>query len=298
MPDDKAIELLRTVYDKGCRHFDTAELYAQGDKKNEDVLGKFFATVPRESFTVGTKFWPSSDDHSYDTVKSHLVASLKRLQLDYVDLYYAHRVRSIECGLEFGRTMKRLKGEGLVKEVGLSEVGPEWLKKIHTEACPIDAIQQEWSLMTRNLEANLIPVCKELGIVVVAYSPLARNMLASKIDIIPSDWRSALPRYSGDNFKANQNVSSIVADLASKHDCTPAQLALAWLFHKAKTMGVTVVPIPGTTKIPNAVSNMEAVNVTITDENEMKTLEGLADLVAGGRYDDGHLQMTIEGQQK
>jgi aryl-alcohol dehydrogenase-like predicted oxidoreductase len=150
LPTDKAMELFKTVYDEGLRHFDTAEIYAAGDLYNEAVLGEFLATVPRDSFSVATKFWPGKDDYSYDTVKPSLEASLKRLGLDYVDLYYAHRVTSLEGALDFCRTAKRLQEEGLIKEIGLSEVGGEWLRKCYA-IVPIAAVQQEWSLVTRNL---------------------------------------------------------------------------------------------------------------------------------------------------
>jgi aryl-alcohol dehydrogenase-like predicted oxidoreductase len=172
MPDDEALKLLKGVYNTGCRHFDTAEIYATGDKYNESILGEFFKTVPRDSYTVATKYYPKKDDptlYTYDGVKASLQASLKRLQLDYVDVYYAHRVLTLEGGLLFGETAKRLKEEGLIKEVGLSEVSGDWLRQIHTKACPIDAVQQEWSLLTRNLESELVPVCKELDIPIVAY---------------------------------------------------------------------------------------------------------------------------------
>lgn len=172
MSDGEALQLLKAVYDLGCRHFDTAEVYAAGDKHNETILGEFFRTVSaRDSFTVATKYYPKGgdDDYEYDAVKRSLLASLQRLQLDYVDLYYAHRVLTLEGGLKFAATAKRLKEEGLIKEVGLSEVSGKWLKEIHTKGCPIDAVQQEWSLLTRNLEEELVPVCKEFGIPIVAY---------------------------------------------------------------------------------------------------------------------------------
>jgi aryl-alcohol dehydrogenase-like predicted oxidoreductase len=170
MPDDKAIELLQAVYDGGVRHFDTAEIYQQDGKFNESILGVFFKTVPRDSYCIATKYMPKGgvDDGEYDVVKKALTASLERLQLDHVDLYYSHRVLSLEGGKKFAETCNRLKEEGLIKEVGLSEVNGNWLRQIN-EICRIDVVQQEWSLMTRNLEAELVPVCKELGVVIVAY---------------------------------------------------------------------------------------------------------------------------------
>lgn len=170
MPDDQALHLLKSVYDDGCRVFDTAERYEQGGKYNESIVGEYLKTVPRDSYSIVTKYWPIPDDdvYTYETVKISLLASLQRLQMDYVDLYFAHRVLSLEGGLIFAETAKRLKEEGLVKEIGLSEVNGKWLREIH-KVCPIDAVQQEWSLMTRNLEDELVPVCKELGVAIMAY---------------------------------------------------------------------------------------------------------------------------------
>jgi aryl-alcohol dehydrogenase-like predicted oxidoreductase len=296
MPDVKAQELIKAVYDAGCRHYDTAEAYRTGDKYNEATLGDFFQTVPRDSFSVATKYWPSADQAAdYETVKSHLMASLKRLKLDYVDLYYAHRVKDMADGMEFARSAKRLKEEGLIKEIGLSEVSPSWLKKIHTEIVTIDAIQQEWSLLTRNLEKDLVPVCKELGVSIVAYSPLARNMLASKIEVPPNDWRATLPRFAKENLAANQKVSDLVQQIAEKYQCTSAQLSLAWLLHKGSDLGVNVYPIPGSTKMEHALGNLKASQIDIQPA-DMQELEALADLVAGARATDGYIQMGFESQ--
>jgi aryl-alcohol dehydrogenase-like predicted oxidoreductase len=173
MADDDAIKLLQAAYDSGTRHFDTAEVYQQNGKHNETILGTFFKTLSqheRDSYTVATKYWPAGTEHDYeyDVVKERLMQSLQRLQLDYVDLYYAHRVMTLEGGKTFALTAQRLKEEGLIKAIGLSEVSGKWLEQINN-VYPIDAIQQEWSLMTRSLEEELVPVCKKLGIVIVAY---------------------------------------------------------------------------------------------------------------------------------
>merc|ERR1712224_1022295 len=184
LPD--AMDLLKKVYDEGCRHFDTAEMYGNDDptKHNEVYLGKFFQTVPRDSFSVATKFWPTGTDCGYDVVKEHLLGSLKRLQLDSVDLYYSHRVTSVENGVNFVKAAQRLKEEGLIKEIGLSEVNGSWLQQIVKESgVKVDAVQQEWSILTRSLEKELVPVCRKLGVTIVAYSPLCRNLLVqTKMD--------------------------------------------------------------------------------------------------------------------
>jgi aryl-alcohol dehydrogenase-like predicted oxidoreductase len=142
-----------------------------------------------------------------------------------------------------------------------------------------------------------VPVCKELNVDIVAYYPLARNLLATKLETAPSDWRASLPRYSAENLKKNQKISDILGDLAEKYESSPAQIALAWLFAKAEELGVTVIPIPGTTKVKNALSNMKATKVDISDPEDMKTLETLADLVAGERAGESYLKRGIESQK-
>jgi aryl-alcohol dehydrogenase-like predicted oxidoreductase len=294
LQDDKAMELLQAVYDAGCRHFDTAEMYASEEKHNESTLGDFFKTVPRQSFTVATKYWPREGDYSYETVKKSLMASLARLQLDHVDLYYAHRLSNLQGATEFGHTAKRLVAEGLVKEVGLSEVSATMLKQIHTQVLPIAAIQQEWSLLTRNVEDELVPMCKELDITIVAYSPLARNLLASKLEEAPQDFRATQPRYASENFEQNKAIVNQVHALAEKYKCTAAQLSLAWLLQKASQLGVNLVAIPGSAKIHHAVSNLEAVKIYISDPQDIQTLESLAEQVAGARASEDYLEQGFE----
>lgn len=298
LPDDKAMELLKGVYDTGCRHFDTAEVYRSGDLYNESVLGKFFKTVPRDNFTVATKFMPQAHDskNDYETVKAALKASLERLGLEYVDLYYSHRITDLEGAIEFTKSAQKLKKEGLLKEIGLSEISPEWLRKVNAEAGPIDAVQQEWSLLTRNLEEELVPTCKELDITIVAYSPLARNLLASKVTVPPTDWRGSLPRYQAENLKANNKIVDVMEEISKRYKCSPAQLALAWLFKKADSLGVSVVPIPGTTKLHRAESNIESARIDISDEADMQKLEELASMVAGARGTESYIKMGFEAQ--
>lgn len=298
MEDMPALELLKSVYDAGCRHFDTAEVYATKTKHNEEVVGKFLQIVPRDTYTVATKYWPDDKDenvYSYESVKKSLTASLKRLQLDYVDLYYAHRVRSLEGGKKFAETAKRLQEEGLIKEIGLSEVSGKWLKEIYS-VHPIDVVQQEWSLLTRNLEEELAPVCKELGVTIVAYSPLARNLLVKKNNRPPDDFRGKQPRYQAKNLETNNRIVDTIEDLTAKYDdCSAAQLSLAWLFRKAESLGVTVVPIPGSSKVEHAKDNLGAVKLSISDEDSA-VLESLSKQVAGARGDESYVAMGIESQ--
>lgn len=298
MEDEAAMSLLKTVYDSGCRHFDTAEMYGNDDpeKHNEKVLGKFLKTVPRDSYSVATKYWPQDGKYDYDTVKAHLQKSLERLQLDHADLYYAHRVMTLEGGMEFAKAAARLKEEGLIKEVGLSEVSGKWLQKIHTEAGAIDAVQQEWSILTRSLEDELIPVCKANDITVVAYSPLCRNLLVQKQETAPTDWRASLPRYK--NMAQNKKFADQVHDMAESLKATPAQVCLAWILQKAAELGVSVVPIPGTTKPERATGNIESANVSLAKE-QMDALDAMANDVVGERYQEGMMGngMSIESQK-
>ena len=305
MPDNAAIELLQGVYDAGCRHFDTAEIYKTGnpfadsdaDIYNETVVGKFLVKVPRDSFTVATKYMPFKFDGSceYEAVKKSLTASLTRLGLDYVDMYYCHRVPSKEAALQFAESAKKLMEEGLIKACGISEICSAWLRDAHA-VCPVTAVQQEWSLLTRNAEDDLIPCCAELGITVVCYSPLARNLLATKVDKPPTDWRATLPRYTEEALATNAALYAEVEALAKAKDSSAAALSLAWLFHRAKAMGVRAVPIPGTTKLTHAQSNISAAQLTLTDE-EVSTLETLADRVAGARGDEQYVSIGIEAQK-
>jgi aryl-alcohol dehydrogenase-like predicted oxidoreductase len=149
--------------------------------------------------------------------------------------------------------------------------------------------------LTRNLEEELIPVCKKLNVTIVAYSPLARNLLATKLEAPPSDWRAT---YSQENLEKNRKFTDILEDVASKYGCTPAQMALAWLFQNTEEqLGVTVVPIPGTTKIENAMSNVKATEVNISSPEDMKTPESLAVMVSGECGPEGYMKMGIEAQK-
>lgn len=193
-----------------------------------------------------------------------------------------------------------MKEEGLIKEIGLSEVSGGWLRQIYTQGGPVDAVQQEWSLMTRTLEKDMVPACKELGIAIVAYSPLSRNFLAKKVEIPKdkADFRADLPRYSKENLEINNKIVDKVEELGKKHSASAAQISLAWLFHKAQELGVDVIPIPGSTKIKNASSNLGSVKVTLSTE-DCKELEALTEKVVGERYQAAFMGngMTIESQK-
>jgi len=303
MEDDKAVELLKAAYDMGYRHFDTAEVYraeiSEGVYKfNEEQLGNFLKTVPRDSYTVATKFFPGlHKDESFDVacVTKAVDASLKRLGLDYVDLYYSHRPpQTLEMAEMWMRSIKEVVATGKVKHVGLSEYSPEWTRKCHA-IHPVAAMQIEWSLVTRNLvEEILLSCCKELKIAIVAYSPLARNLLAGVQTEVPTDWRKSNPRHSEENLKRNQDLVKQIEELGTKRGANAAQLSLAWLYYKAKELGVDMVAIPGTTKIANAKTNMDSIAVELTKE-EAAVLEELGTKVAGDRGNEGYADMSIEG---
>mmetsp|Transcript_18877 Transcript_18877/g.58136 ORF Transcript_18877/g.58136 Transcript_18877/m.58136 type:complete len:342 (+) Transcript_18877:111-1136(+) len=298
--DEHAFEVLKSAYDGGCRHFDTAEVYKSGkmgeyadtDVYNEAVVGKFLATVPRDTFTIATKYWPRDEACDYETVKAACEASLKRLGLPYVDLYYTHRVLSLEMAKNFAVAAKKLKEEGLIKNIGYSEITGAWLKECHAIA-PVAAVQQEWSLITRSLETELVPACADLGVTVVAYSPLGRNLLTGVVTETPTDWRASNPRYSPENLQKNVELVKSVEAIAEKKGCTAAQLSLAWLFWKAKALNVAVLPIPGTTKLTNLASNLGAVDVSL-DDAEMAVLEDIASKVAGERGNEDYMSRGIE----
>lgn len=307
IPEADAIAFLAKAHAGGITFFDTAEAYKQGswgehtdtDPHNESTLGKFFKTVPRDSFTIATKFSPGLFGHTdckLATVEGAVDLSLKRLGLEYIDLYYCHRMPDTLPELEdWMNAAKALVAKGKIKYVGLSEPAPSWLEKAHS-IHPITAVQQEWNLATRNIEELLLPTCKKLGVALVAYSPLARNLLTAKKDsTAPADWRSTIPRYQGENFEKNKAVAECIAEIAGKKGCTNAQVCLAWLYKRASQLGVDLSLIPGTTKIENALANVEGTKVDLTDE-EFENLSELGKQFVGARGDEDYLASTIEGQ--
>lgn len=296
MEDDQVFELLKAAYDMGYRHFDTAEVYRTKEKTNEEQLSKFLKSVPRESFTIATKWFPGMRPSSdVPTLTQAVDESLQRLGLDYIDLYYCHRPQETwEQAEQWMTSMKEVVASGKVKYVGLSEFGPEWTRKLHA-IHPVTALQIEWSLVTRNLvEEILLDCCKELNIAIVAYSPLSRNLLAAPPAEQPTDWRRDVPRYQGDNLKRNQELVQKIEELGKARGVSAAQLSLAWLYYKADELGLTVVPIPGTTKVVNAKTNIDSLHVKLSKE-EASTLEELGSMVAGKRGSEGYENMSMEG---
>ena len=291
-PTDEAesFRVLRRYVELGGNFFDTAEIY--GPYKNEELLGRFLREVPRKSVVVATKFGfrltegkITGVDGSPENVRRACDASLKRLGIETIDLYYQHRVDPSVPIEETVGAMAGLITAGKVRTLGLSEANPETLRraaKVHT----IAALQSEYSLWSRDVETNgVLATCRELGITFVPYSPLGRGFLTGAIqkleDLDPSDWRRTNPRFGEKALQANLKLADAVKGFAKKKGCTPAQLALAWVLAQGNDM----VPIPGTKRVRYLEENMGAIAVKLTPpdlheiENSIKQIE-----VVGERY--------------
>ena len=306
MQDEAGVELLTSVHASGCVHFDTAEIYKQFDNVlpgtqtfNESLVGLCFRTLPRESFTLATKYFPNLHDGqvNYESVSQAVDDSLERLGLQYIDLYYCHRMpSSVEQLEEWMASMKQVVTSGRVRHIGLSEVPAAWLRCAHA-IHPVSAVQQEWSLLTREpCESDVVPVCKELGISIVAYSPLARNLLADPKEAVPDDWRKDHPRYQQRNYERNRALAKEVSALASARGVSAATLSIGWVLNKARRLGVTCVPIPGTTNAAHAKANLAAATVELSDA-EMSKLEELGASCAGERANEGYVKQALEGKR-
>eukprot|EP00039_Didymoeca_costata_P027419 m.18353 g.18353 ORF g.18353 m.18353 type:complete len:338 (+) comp6291_c0_seq1:116-1129(+) len=303
MKDEDAIDLLMETFKSGVTHFDTAEIYRTGNimappnedtKWNEVVVGKFIAKAGRENIQVATKYFPlRKDGVTPANVREAVEGSLKRLGVDYIDLYYLHRLPESRDPVPWVEAMKPLIAEGKVKYIGLSEAPGDKIRAAHA-VHPITAVQQEWSLITRVIEDDIAATCKELGVGVVAYSPLARNMLAEVPTETPKDWRASIPRYSAENLAKNAALVQQIKDMAESKGVSVAVLSLSWLYAKAKELGVTVVPIPGTTKIAHMKTNVTATTVELNAE-EVAKMDEIGSTVAGARGDERYRKMAAEG---
>lgn len=307
MPEEAAVELLNALTAAGYKHIDTAEIYkstfpnpdSDSTVYSETLIGKWLATgIDRSSITIATKcnpaaLWDGKCDP--ETVAKMVDNSLARLGTSYIDLYYLHRLPA-QGPEEFFESMKPLVASGKVRSVGISEASPNQLRSAHA-IIPLAAAQYEWSIMTRELEEDIIPLCKELGITLVAYSPLCRNLLAGCATPDDKTFRSMQPRWQADNLAANQKLVQVIADLGASKGVSAATLSLAWLLQHASDMGVEVLPIPGTTKIPNALENISAKDVNLTAD-DMKALAALASQVAGARGNENYLSRGKEGQMQ
>ncbi|KAL3507822.1 hypothetical protein ACH5RR_033204 [Cinchona calisaya] len=281
--------IIKEAFDRGITFFDTSDLY--GLNENEVMIGKALKHLPREKVQLATKFGITcvggvvGVKGTPEYVRQCCEASLKRLDVDYIDLYYQHRVDvSVPIEDTMGE-LKKLVEEGKVKYIGLSEANIDTIKRAHA-IHPITAIQMEYSLLTREIEDEIIPLCRELGIGIAAYSPLGRGFLGGKAvsEIIPSySQLNRIPRYSGEHLEKNKPVYTRLEQLAAEHSCTTPQLALAWLLHQ----GDDIVPIPGTTKLKNLDCNIGSLDLKLTPDDLKIISEAVpVDEVSGGREPD------------
>ena len=290
-PSDEAenLAVLEHAIDIGVNFLDTADMYGVG--RNEELLAKVLRTR-RDEVVLATKFGnvraPNGDflgiDGRPEYVAAACDASLKRLGVEYIDLYYQHRVDPKVPIEDTVGAMARLVEAGKVRHLGLSEASGATVRRA-AAVHPIAALQSEYSLWTRDVENDALPACRELGIGFVAYSPLGRGFLTGAInntgELAADDWRRQNPRFQDGNIDRNQLLVQAVRELAQERECTPAQLALAWLLHR----GADIVPIPGTRRITRLDENAAATRIDLT-LNEQRRLDDVLARheVAGTRY--------------
>jgi aryl-alcohol dehydrogenase-like predicted oxidoreductase len=291
VPDDvESIATLEKAIEIGINFWDTADIYADG--KNEELVARVLQPN-RQKIFIATKFGfrpgvdgqPGFFDGSPAYMKTAVEKSLKRLKTDVIDLYYAHRIDPNVPVEEMVGAMAGLVKEGKVRWLGLSEASAGTLRRAHA-VHPISALQSEYSLLTREVEKGVLPVCKELGVSFVPFSPLARGLVTNTLDVselAEHDFRKKLPRYQKQYEENNKHLSEGFASIAGSIHCTPAQLALAWVL----AQGEYIIPIPGTKRRKYLLDNAGAVDVELTKA----VLQEIADLLVlyphtGDRYDE------------
>ena len=292
--DEDAIAVIHRSLELGMTFLDTAEVYGPYD--NEELIGRALKGR-REQAIVATKFGFKIEDGKMAgvdgtprNVRRVCDASLQRLGIERIDLFYQHRRdRSVPIEETVG-AMAELVQAGKVKHLGLSEVGPNTLRRAHA-VHPIAALQSEYSLWERGIEAEILPTLRELGIGLVPYSPLGRGFLTGEIksyeDIPEDDYRRGDPRYQGENFAKNMILVDTVKEIAESHKAAPGQVALAWLL----AQGEDIVPIPGTKRLKYLEENAAAVHVSLTPA-DLSRLDALAPQTAGPRYGDRGMGMV------
>ena len=291
--DARSVDTIHRAIDLGVTFLDTADIY--GPFTNEELVGRAIRDR-RERVTLATKFGNvRKADGSWlgisgkpDYVKQACDASLQRLGVSTIDLYYQHRVDADTPIEDTVGAMAELVRAGKVRYLGLSEAAPATIRRAHA-VHPIAALQTEYSLWSRDPEGELLDTCRELGIAFVAYSPLGRGFLTGRYrsidDFAADDWRRNNPRFQGENFKKNLELVAKVEQLAKEKGCTPAQLALAWLL----SQGDDVIPIPGSTRIERVEENAGAAGIVLSDD-EVRALDAIAPNVAGQRYAEGGMR--------
>lgn len=294
--DDAAVALIHRALELGITLLDTADIYGDSERQ----VGKALKGGQREKVVLATKFGFTTSvganarreapdrmiNGSAEYVKKACAASLQRLGVDYIDLYYLHRVDPKTPIEETVGAMADLVKQGKVKHIGLSEASPETVRRAH-KVHPLAAVQTEYSLFSREPEEELLPTLDELGIALVAYSPLGRGFLAGRFrkpeDLAEGDWRRGNPRFQGENFAKNLALVDHLRALAEERRVTPAQLALAWLLARHDN----VIPIPGTSSVQRLQENVAAASIELTDQ-DLDRIEQIAPhgVAAGMRYNE------------
>jgi aryl-alcohol dehydrogenase-like predicted oxidoreductase len=289
------ISLIRTAVERGVTFFDTAEVY--GPFANEELVGEALAPL-RDRVVIATKFGfkfdpatnkPAGLDSRPEHIKEVVEASLKRLKTDVIDLFYQHRVDPSVPIEDMAGAVKDLIQQGKVKHFGLSEAGVKTIRRAHAVQ-PVTALQNEYSLWWRKPEEEVLPTLEELGIGLVAYSPLGKGFLTGKIDenttFDSTDFRNTVPRFTPEARKANQAVVDLLTRIAKEKNATPAQIALAWLLAQKPW----IVPIPGTTKLSRLDENIGSLEIKLTPD-DLREIDTAASkiTVEGDRYPE-HLQ--------
>jgi aryl-alcohol dehydrogenase-like predicted oxidoreductase len=292
---DEGVATIQRTLELGIDFLDTAEMY--GPFENEKLVGKAVAGN-RDAYVIATKFgvrpvrdengeWTRKLDGSPENVRRSVEGSLERLGTDRIDLYYQHRMDPNVPIEETVGAMGELVAEGKILHIGLSEAAPETIRRAHATH-PITAVQTEYSLWTRELEDEILPTLRELGIGLVAYSPLGRGFLSGRFkspeELDEGDFRRHGPRFTGENLEANLELAKKVEELAGEKDITPAQLALAWVLAK----GDDIVPIPGTKRREYLEQNAAAAGVELTAE-DLERIDSELPQAAGDRYDKAGL---------
>jgi aryl-alcohol dehydrogenase-like predicted oxidoreductase len=291
--ESRSIATIHRALDLGINFLDTADVY--GPFTNESLVGRAIRDR-RAEVVLATKFGNMRGADGVfrgingqpEYVRQACDASLQRLGVDVIDVYYQHRVDPNTPIEETVGAMAGLVQAGKVRYLGLSEAAAGTIRRAHA-VHPITALQTEYSLWSREPEVELLATCRDLGIGFVAYSPLGRGFLTGRFrsidDLAPDDWRRNNPRFQGENLRKNLGLVAKVEALARTRDCTPAQVALAWLLAR----GPDVVPIPGTTRVEKVEENAATVGILLTPQ-EIAALEGIAPEVAGERYPEGGMR--------
>jgi aryl-alcohol dehydrogenase-like predicted oxidoreductase len=293
---------IKRALELGIDFLDTAQLY--GPLTNEELVGRAIKGK-RDQYVIATKFQRNLDhavagdmstlggiDGSAENVRKTIDGSLQRLGVDYIDLYYQHRVDpNVEIEETVG-AMAELVEAGKVKHLGLSEAAPETIRRAHA-VHPITALQTEYSVFARQPEAEILPTCRELGIGFVAYSPLGRGFLSGRFhspdELAQDDFRRSQPRFQGDNLEANTRIVAKLGEIAGEKGITPAQLALAWVL----AQGDDIVPIPGTKRRSYLEEDAGAADIELSDE-DLARIDAELPEVSGERYEEvGMAQVNI-----